>query len=123
MLASLSDSNTVTLNAFWRIADRWGLGREERARLLATSPRSISRWQGERGIPDLSRDQLERLSYLLGIFSGLHTILGDTPLADAWVRRPNADFGERTPLDRMLAGNVGDLAHVRAYVDRWAAGW
>jgi uncharacterized protein (DUF2384 family) len=123
MLTSTSDTRAVALNAFRRIADRWKLGRELRATLLAASPRSISRWQSENSAPDLTRDQLERISYILGIFSGLHAVLGDTPLADEWVQRPNADFGDRTPLDRMLAGNVGDLAYVRAYVDRWAAGW
>ena len=123
MLISTSDTRAVALNAFRRIADRWKLGRELRATLLAASPRSISRWQSENSAPDLTRDQLERISYILGIFSGLHAVLGDTPLADEWVQRPNADFGDRAPLDRMLAGNVGDLAYVRAYVDRWAAGW
>jgi hypothetical protein len=62
------------------------------------------------------------VSYILGVFSGLHAVLGDTALADEWVLRANRDFGNRTPLSRMLAGNVGDLAFVRAYVDRWAAG-
>jgi hypothetical protein len=71
---------------------------------------------------DPSRDQVERLSYILGIYGGLHSILGEVPLADEWVSRANLDFGDQSPMQRMLAGNVGDLAFVRAYVDRWSAG-
>ena len=122
MLALPPDPRPVALEAFQRIADRWKLTREDRATLLASSPRSVSRW-ARRGKPDLNRDQLERISYVLGIFSGLHTLLGDAPLADEWVRRPNADFGDSTPLSRMLAGNVADLAFVRDYIDRWLSGW
>jgi hypothetical protein len=122
MLAARPNTSVVALKAFWRIVDRWGLNREDRATLLGSSPRSVSRWQRATSVPDLSRDQLERVSYLLGIYAGLHTVLGDTPLADEWVRRDNRDFGGRTPLSRMLAGNVGDLAFVRGYIDRWAAG-
>lgn len=59
----------------------------------------------------------------LGIYGDLHAILGDSALADDWVRRPNADFGERSPLLRMLAGNVGDLVDVRRYVEAWRLGW
>jgi hypothetical protein len=66
---------------------------------------------------------MERISYVLGIFTGLRTVLGEVSLADDWVRRPNSDFAGSRPLDRMLAGNVGDLAYVRGYVDQWLSGW
>lgn len=112
----------VALKAFNRIAERWTLNRKGRATLLATSTRSIDRWEADPKSAELSRDQTERISYVLGIYSGLRTVLGDVDLADAWVRRPNLDFGGTPPLDRMLAGNVGDLAYVRTYVDRWVAG-
>ena len=69
------------------------------------------------------RDQVERLSHVIGIYGGLHAILGESPLADDWVRRPNVDFGNAAPLDRMLAGNVGDLVDVSRYVEGWRVGW
>jgi hypothetical protein len=90
--------------------------------LLAASLRSIARWERDASPARLHPDQLERISYILGIFSGLHAILGDSPIADEWVRRSNLDFGGMPPIERMLMGNVGDLAYVRAYVDRWRSG-
>jgi uncharacterized protein (DUF2384 family) len=112
----------VPLKAFHRVADRWGLDRKGRATLLAASTQSIARWERHASSARLHRDQLERISYILGIFAGLHAILGENSFADEWVRRSNLDFGGRTPLERMLMGNVGDLFCVREYVDRWRSG-
>ncbi len=126
MLSSQTHVRSKTAGAvrgFFRIADLWGLGRAERAILLATSQRSIDRWKNDADSAELTRDQVERISYVLGIYSVLHSILGESALANDWVRRPNADFGEAPPLKRMLAGNVGDLAEVRRYVDAWRVGW
>jgi uncharacterized protein (DUF2384 family) len=111
------------VRGFFRIADVWKVNRSERATLLATTPRSIDRWKKSAESAKLTRDQIERVSYVLGIYAGLHAILAESQLADDWVRRPNADFGGASPLDRMLAGNVGDLADVRRYVDAWRVGW
>lgn len=112
----------VALEAFQHLADRWRLSVAQRATLLSTSTRTVSRWQADRIKAAPTADQLERISYLIGIFAGLHSILGDTPLADAWVNLENADFGGASPLKHMLGGRVADLAFVRDYVDRWAAG-
>ena len=60
---------------------------------------------------------------MVGIFGGLASIFENAPFALEWVRRENVDFGAGVHFDRMLAGNVGDLAFVRAYVDAWRAGW
>jgi hypothetical protein len=119
---SLALPSAIALAAFAKIAERWDLRRAERARLLATTESSIYRWVADPTFATLSWDQLERISYVLGIFAGLHAILGDIPFADEWIRMPNADFGGAPPLDRMLEGSVSDLADVRRYVDRWRAG-
>lgn len=111
------------IRAFFRVAETWRLGRAQRATLLAASERSVDRWARDAGSATLTRDQVERISYLLGIYGGLHAILGESPLADEWVARPNADFGGESPLQRMLAGNVGDLVEVRRYVEAWRVGW
>jgi len=114
---------TAALKGFFKIAGRWGLSRGQERILLATSESSIHRWLKEPEAAQPTADQLERISYVLGIFDALHRIVGDTAFADAWVNQPNRDFGDYTPLARMLNGTVGDLAFVRAYVDRWADGW
>ena len=47
----------------------------------------------------------------------------DAALADGWVLRPNRAFAGQTPLARMTAGDVTDLAAVRAYVDAARSPW
>jgi hypothetical protein len=108
------------LRAFERIAAAWQLSVDEQLRLLGQPPRStFFAWRRHPERAGLSRDTLERLSYLLGIWKSLQILLPDGAAADAWVRQPNAapPFGGRSALERMLAGNVSDLHAVRVYLD------
>ena len=108
------------LRAFARIAEAWGLTVDEQLKLLGEPPRST--YFAWRKLPEkaaVSRDTLERLSNILGIYKSLQILLPDAAAADAWVRQPNSatPFGGGTALDRMLAGNVSDLNLVRRYLD------
>ena len=58
-----------------------------------------------------------------GIWKALQIVYSDTKLADTWVSRPNDFFGGQAPLRRMAAGDVTDLAAVRAYIDAARAPW
>lgn len=86
---------------------------------MASSRRTIARWKKDGKLVKLTPDQLVRISYVFRIYAGLHAILGESPLADNWIQRRNADFADETPLARMIVGNVGDLAEVSRYVDAW----
>ncbi|HEX7051983.1 MAG TPA: MbcA/ParS/Xre antitoxin family protein [Longimicrobiales bacterium] len=113
------------LRAFFRIAELWDLSVDEQIRLLGAPARSTYfKWKKE-GADHLSKDTLERISYLLGIYKALQILLPDPQLADAWVRRPNdaPPFGGASALDRMLSGNVADLYVVRRYLDAQLGGW
>jgi hypothetical protein len=108
------------LRAFARIAEAWGLSVDEQLNLLGQPPRStFFAWRKHPEKASLSRDTLERLSNLLGIYKSLQILLPDAAAADAWVRQPNsaAPFGGGSALQRMLAGNVSDLNLVRRYLD------
>ena len=68
-------------------------------------------------------DTLRRIGYVAGIWKALQIVYSDAALADGWVLRPNRSFAGQTPLARMTAGDVTDLAAVRAYVDAARAPW
>lgn len=110
--------STPAMEAFFRVARRWGLDANQQMRLLGVPPSTFLRWR-KNGRGKLSVDSLERISHLLGIFKDLHVLLPDGDAADAWIKMPNAApmFGGRSALDRMLAGQVGDLFVVRRYLD------
>ena len=112
------------LRTFFRIADAWRLSPHEARRLLGEPPRSTFFLWKRTGEGQLSRDTLERVSYVLGIYKALQILLPEKSVADAWVRKPNSAplFGGKPALDRMLSGNVADLYVVRQYLDAQRGG-
>ncbi len=120
--AVLDDSVRLSgpaLRTFFRIADRWNLNASQRQRLLGLRPSSYFKYQRDPGGARLSRDTLERISYILGIYKALQILLPRKEAADSWIRRKNgaAIFNGYAPLDLMLGGKVGDLYLVRRYLD------
>lgn len=106
------------LRAFARIAEHWGLSTDEQRRLLGEPPRStFFAWRKSPAQATLTRDTLERLSLLLGIYKSLQILLPDADAADAWVNKPNSAFGGSSALALMLGGNVSDLLRVRRWLD------
>ena len=108
------------LRAFSHIAQAWALSVDEQLALLGQPPRSTYfAWRKSPEKAALSRDTLERLSNILGLYKSLQSLLPEPAAADAWVRQVNsaAPFGGRSALERMLAGNVSDLNLVRRYLD------
>ena len=109
----------VGLEAFFNIAKAWGLTAAEELKILGQEDTAIvEAWRVGEG-PPVARDTVERISYVLGIFRAINTLLPRKDAADAWVRKPNTAtiFGGRSALDRMTTGNVSDLYVVRQYLD------
>ena len=82
-------------------------------------------WRGQPEKAKLTRDSLERANYILGIYSSLQTLLPDQALADQRLSTPNDGplFNATAPLDRLLAGQVVDLAAVRNCLAAKRGGW
>lgn len=111
------------IRAFFSLAGRWQLsGPEQQALLGGISRSTLQRWKREQDAL-LSVDQLERVSYLLGIYKNLQVLLPTT--ADGWARRPNAapPFGGRSALEVMVEGGITALRQVRLYLDGQRGGW
>lgn len=111
------DLTGPALRTFFRIAGAWGLSEQEQMQILGLESRSTFQSWKRGAVAAISKDALERISYILGIYGGLKVLLPQT--ADQWVRKPNSAsiFGGRSALDRMVSGNVADLYVVRQYVD------
>ena len=118
--------SSAGLKAFFNIASSWKLTVGDEIRLLGEPARATYfNWKRDPSAVHLSRDTLERISYILGIYKALQILLPEAHAADAWIKKPNSAtlFGGRSALDLMLSGNVGDLYAVRQYLDAMRGGW
>lgn len=107
----------VAKQAFFRIMELWSVSSEQSRTLLGEPGRtSFFAWKKGQG-GKLSKDTLERISYVLGIYKALQILYPDPQLADEWIHRNMKIFGGQSPLERMLGGNVSDLFEVRRYLD------
>jgi hypothetical protein len=93
--------------------------------MLGMSRYAYDRSRAHPGRAMLNRDNLERLSLVIGIYRALHTLFQDDEQADTWIDRPSTDFGGEPARVRMTNGLLPDLVYVRQYLhaaqDCWAA--
>ena len=108
---------------FFRIMDLWGANNTQMQKILGSPPvRTFYQWKSDR-VKRVPEDTLRRIGYVAGIYKALQILYSDPAQADGWVNQPNDYFGGQTPLDRIAAGDVTDLAAVRIYVDAARAPW
>jgi len=106
---------------FFALADQWRLTTDQQITLLGSPARSTYfKWKKEGGL--LSPDTEERISHLLGIFKALQILFPDPERADAWLRRANRFFEDRSALGVMLGGKLADILSVRTYLDAQRGG-
>lgn len=107
--------NYVALKSFFSIANKYGLNNNQKMTILGLTNKSTYYNYRKNLKGKLSRDTLERISYILGIYKALHILFPDS--ADKWIKQKNPVFNNKTPLEIMLQGNVADLFVIRKYLD------
>jgi hypothetical protein len=114
---------SVGLKAYGRVADAWSLTVREAAALADMSESTWKRARSPSYSGDLTKDQLLRLSALIGLYKGLELYF-DAPLSHEWVTLPNTGplFGGQRPLDAMMDGGLPKIIDVRTYVDALRGG-
>jgi hypothetical protein len=113
------------LRTFARIIERWKLPSADAMALLGVDSRStyyelLKRARESKEVKGLSKDQLDRLSYLLGIYEAIRVLFPHSEESrDEWVSRANTAplFGGRSPVEMMRSGMIGlyqTFAHLTA---------
>ena len=117
-------TSQAALRVFFRITQAWGLTPTQEQIVLGTSRTSLYNWKSGAVRAALEPVTLERLSYVFRIFAALEILLPIPERANLWVKAPNTAplFGGVSALDRMLAGQVGDLKVVADYLDAQRGG-
>lgn len=117
------DQARPALTGFFRIMALWGADTgQARAILGQPAERTFYKWRSGQ-VGAVPTDVIRRIGYVSGIWKALQILYSNQEQADGWVRRPNRAFGGQTPLERMAAGDVTDLAAVRAYLDAARGPW
>src|SRR5687767_9273806 len=113
------------LRPFARIIERWKLTSADAMALLGVDSRStyydlLKRAREGKEVKGISKDQLDRLSYLLGIYEAIRVLFPHSEESrDEWVSRANTAslFGGRSPIEMMRSGMIGlyqTFAHLTA---------
>jgi len=108
------------LPAIFNIFSLWRLTGQQQMTLLGLSnEKTLYNWKNQPEKAKLTRDCLERASYILGIYRALQVLFSDEAQSDQWLHTPNDNplFGESAPIEKMLGGLVVDLAVVREHLD------
>ena len=100
----------------------WGVNDDQAAIILDLPRRTFARWKAG-DVGRLGRDGKARLSNLMGIHKALKIVFSEAARGYAWIKAPNAAFGERSALDVMLGGELTDLMRVRRYLDAERGCW
>lgn len=103
------------LRTFARIVEKWRLPSSDAMALLGVDSRStyyelLKRARESREVKGLSKDQLDRLSYLLGIYEAIRVLFPQSEESrNEWVSRPNTAslFGGRSPIEVMRSSMIG----------------
>jgi uncharacterized protein (DUF2384 family) len=112
------------LRGFFQIAEYWRLTNEQQIKLLNVPESTFYSWKKNQEHSRVSKDTLERISYILGIYKNLQVLLSDKDSAREWVSKPNKAplFAGRSAIERMIGGNISDLYEVRRYLDAQVRG-
>ena len=106
---------------FLKTADLLNLRVEERMALLGgVSRQTYHNWKAGK-VASLTRDQLERISLVLGVLKGLRLVFAEDQQGERWLKAANTDlgFGGRAPLEVMTDDGLSGLHQVRRYLDAW----
>ena len=118
-----AEVKAVALKAYSRIVADWSLAGREVAALADMSETTWKRAKKPGFTGDLTRDQMLRLSAVVGIYKAL-ALYFEPPLARQWIKLPNRgpEFDGARPIDAMIAGGLPKILRVRTYLDALRGG-
>ena len=111
------------MKAVFRLLEQWQVDNTGARNLLGEpSKRTFHNWKAGK-VATVPADTMRRIGYLLGIHKALRLLFRNPDNIYRWITRPNDDFARQSPLQRMLGGDVTDLAYVRQYLDAMRSSW
>lgn len=120
LLQPYSTEPGALLPVIFNIFSLWRLtGLHQMTLLGLSNEKTLYNWKNQPEKAKLTRDCLERASYILGIYRALQILFPDEAQSEQWIHVVNDNplFDGSAPVDKMLGGLVVDLAVVREHLD------
>ncbi|WP_117194230.1 MbcA/ParS/Xre antitoxin family protein [Rhizobium terrae] len=113
----------VALKAFGNVMTEWNVPLGEAAALADMSESTWKRARKPGFSGGLTKDQMLRLSAMIGIYKALKLYFGD-PIATRWMTLPNSGplFDGRPPIDTLIEEGLPQFLRVRNYLDALRGG-
>ncbi|WP_018983358.1 antitoxin Xre-like helix-turn-helix domain-containing protein [Salinimonas chungwhensis] len=113
-----SEAASKSLHVAVNVLSKWQATAEQMASILGVSSASIARAKRKENV-SLSRDQIERVSYILNIHGALRTVFDNPENVYGFVRKKNHNpfFNGATPFELMVSGSLATLYEVFKRVD------
>ena len=107
----------VAAEVYALVVEAWKLDDSDAERLLDVDSETWMRIKNGKWSGLLDREQLMRISAIIGLHEALHSYFNEE-LANCWVKRPNtgAIFSGCKPLDVMIEGGLPVMIKARNYM-------
>lgn len=109
----------VGLKTVLAILDRWGCSAEQQRAILGLPKATYYKYKQKPESASLSRDQIERLSYLLNIHAHLRLIFDNPENLYGFMAMKNRNpfFNGKSPLEVIATGRFGHLYETAKQID------
>lgn len=112
------------LKAVLNILDKWGCSAEQQQSILSLPRATYYKYREAPERANLSRDQIERLSYLANIHASLRTVFSNPENVYGFMSMENNNpyFNGRKPMDIISTGQFGALYETFKRIDAMRGG-
>ncbi|MGF1702556.1 MbcA/ParS/Xre antitoxin family protein [Photobacterium makurazakiensis] len=121
----LVNAGNSVLPVVFNILDKWSCTQAQQMALLGINSRStLNKYRSQPDSAKVSKDLLERMSYILNIHKCLRIMFTAEESVYNWVQKPNNHpfFAGRSAMDIMCQGKVVDLYQVASRLNAWRGG-
>jgi len=121
MSEQAKDRRTLLTNQLMDLLDSWGIGAQQKMRLLGLpediKPRKMDQFRMNTPFPDTDEVN-QHISHIIGIADALRTSYPrNTGMSTVWLQQPHRRLANQTPLTVMLEQGLEGLIRVRSQLD------
>jgi uncharacterized protein (DUF2384 family) len=116
MKHSTTQVNKIGLKVFFNIMDSWAQPVESQMNFLGIKDSDEFAKLKDQPSPNISQENLTRISFLIKIRQYLHTIFENKEQADCWINKPNTKYEGSSASEYMCLNGTQGIEDVCNYL-------